>query len=129
MYYNDENIIEGVGETEAIIIKYDKDGNELFKQSWGGNSDDYFESIFLVKDGYIVIGKTWSDDIKGTASGYSELVIIKFDENLNRIWQRVWGGNESETFESFIETSKGEYVIVGCSDSTDIKNIENKLNK
>ena len=41
----------------GIILKYDFDGNIIWKNNWGGNKSGIFNDIVKVSDGYIVCGK------------------------------------------------------------------------
>ncbi len=60
----------------GIIVKYDFDGNEIWRNNYGGNKSGIFEDVVLVKDGYIVCGKD--------AKNYG--MLIKFDLKGTRKW-------------------------------------------
>ena len=123
--------IEGIfnkGVQDAIIVKYDKDGNVLWQKSWGGNSEDYFRFLELTKDGgFIMVGGSMSDDIEGITYIYNgEIIIVKYDKDGNMLWQKIWGGNDNDLIESVFLTEDDEIIIAGYSDSTDIDGITNK---
>ena len=121
--------IEGLtykGVHDAIIIKYDKNGNIVWQRNWGGKYYDNFESIIETQDGYVVVGETRSTDIEGlTSKGLDDAIIVKYDKNGNKIWQRNWGGNKNDYFESIIKTQDG-YVVIGETESSDIEGLTNK---
>ena len=121
--------IEGlanISQIDAIIIKYDKNGNIIWKKNWGGKVWDEFNSIIETQDGYVVVGETSSDDIEGlTNKGDDDAIIIKYDKNGNIIWQKNYGGNDLDQFNSIIETQDG-YVVVGETSSDDIEGLTNK---
>ena len=88
--------IEGllIKDGNAIIVKYDKDGNLLWQKSWGGNFLDGFKSVFQTEDsGFIVFGYSTSTDIEGLPNkGYDDAIIVKYDKDGNLLWQKSWGG-------------------------------------
>lgn len=58
----------------GIIVKYDKNGEVLAKNNYGGNKSGLFNDIVEVEDGYIVCGRD--------AANYG--IIIKFAKDFNR---------------------------------------------
>jgi len=60
----------------GIIVKFDYDGNVIWKNNFGGNKSGSFNDIVVVKDGYIVCGKD--------GSNYG--LLIKFDKKGNIKW-------------------------------------------
>ena len=60
----------------GIIVKYDYEGNIIWKNNFGGNKSGSFNDIVSVKDGYIVVGK----------DGANYGLIAKFDLKGERVW-------------------------------------------
>lgn len=66
----------GRGEKDIFVIKHDKNGNILWKKSFGGSGSDVGESIKITKDnGIQIIGRTHSNDgdFEGLLSQNTEL--------------------------------------------------------
>ncbi len=129
--YSQSSDIEGItnkGGWDAIIVKYDKDGNMLWQKNYGGNSAEYFKSVMLTKDeGFIAVGYSQSSDIEGiTNKGSQDAIIIKYDKDGNMLWQKNWGGNNSEQFFSVIVTKDDSFIASGYSGTTDVEGITNK---
>ena len=61
----------------GIIVKYDYEGNVIWKNNFGGNKSGSFNDIVVVKDGYIVCGK----------DGANYGLIAKFSLKGDRVWQ------------------------------------------
>ena len=123
--------IEGLpnkGSNDAIIIKYDKDGNMLWQKSWGGSDRDYLINVLETEDGnFILFGRSSSTDIEGLPNkGSRDMIILKYDKNGNMLWQKSWGGNKSEVSNNVIETEDGNFILFGDSESTDIEGLPNK---
>ena len=60
----------------GIIVKYDFDGNILWKNNFGGNKSGIFNDVVALDDGYIAVGKD--------ALNYG--MIVKFDNDGNRLF-------------------------------------------
>lgn len=93
----------------AIIVKYDKDGNEI----WANISyEDNYESLKCViqtsDGGYVAVGSTF------LYQGHDAL-LVKYDNNGNRLWHKSYTGLFVESFNSVIQTDDGAYVAVGYS--------------
>ena len=123
--------IEGLpnkGYADAIIVKYDKDGNLMWQKSWGGNNMDVLNNVIETEDGSIILfGYSYSTDIEGLPNkGYQDVIIVKYDKDGNMLWQKSWGGNQSDALNNVIETEDGGIILYGTSDSTDIEGLPNK---
>ncbi len=118
---------EGVPNSEAIILKYDDNGNLLNKSSFRGNVfTEVFADVIEVTDGYIAVGNGSSSDLDMTGlskanNGYADAVIVKFDKNLeNIIWKKSFGGTNSDVYYSIEKVNDNEVVAVGYSKSNDM---------
>lgn len=100
-------------------------------QSWykdydiriGGTLDDspsYIEKSTL---GGFIIGATSKSDADGDKTQpnwdstltTSDYWIIRLDQNGNKIWDKRYGGNESEVLVKVLETMDGGYILAGNS--------------
>ena len=108
------------GNYDAIIVKYDIDGNILWKKNFGGSQYEFFENVLIDTDGYITIGYSFSTDgdLSGLNKGNIDAIIVKYDLNGNVLWKKNFGGSSSDYFQKIIET-EGGYITVGSSQSSD----------
>tara|TARA_Y100001954_G_C15745517_1_gene570838 strand:+ start:41 stop:1348 length:1308 start_codon:yes stop_codon:yes gene_type:complete len=88
-----------------------------FGQSWektfGGTENDEGYSVQQTSDGgYIICGRT-----KSFGNGYSDVYLIKTDENGDSLWTKILGGIVSERGYSVQQTSDGGYIVCGYSNS------------
>ena len=123
--------IEGLpnkGRNDAVIVKYDKDGNMLWQKSWGGNDIDSLNNVIETEDGnFILFGSSNSTDIEGLPNkGDQDVIILKYDKDGNMLWQKSWGGNDWDNLNNVIETEDGSIILFGDSLSTDIEGLPNK---
>lgn len=108
------------GEIDAIIVKYDFDGNVLWKKSYGGEESTYFGRIISDVDGYLTVGRSNSKegDLAGLNKGEYDAIIVKYDFSGNVLWKKNFGGSESDSFYGVALTKDG-YIAVGSSESND----------
>ncbi|MDD4809540.1 MAG: prepilin-type N-terminal cleavage/methylation domain-containing protein [Bacilli bacterium] len=118
---------EGSYNHEAIILKYDNNGELLKKKSFRGNdSNESFNDVIETTDGYIVVGYAYATDLDMTGlskanNGYSDAIIVKYDKNLeNILWKKSFGGSENEAFNGIKKINNTEALVVGHSKSNDM---------
>ena len=108
------------GDYDAIIVKYDKDGSQEWVKNFGGVGFDLFNSIIETSEGdLIVVGRSNSTDSGFINKGDYDAIIVKYDKDGNQQWVKSFGGLNNEEFNSIIETSEGDLIVVGRSNSTD----------
>ncbi len=112
-------------DTEALILKYDGDGNLQYKNSFFGSEHDRFQSVIEVTDGYITVGSSNSNnvDMEGlnkTDDGDYDAIIVKYDKTLtNVLWKKSFGGSAHDYFNSIVKTLNNQFIVVGYSRSKD----------
>jgi hypothetical protein len=117
--YSYSTDIEGItnnGNSDVIIVKYDKDGNLLWQKNWGGNSENDFNKIFLTEDGgFITVGSIgFGGDIEGISiEGNRDGLIVKYDKDGNALWYINWGGAEDDRLSNLLLTQDGDIVAIG----------------
>lgn len=103
------------GEADAVIFKYNSEGELLWKKSYGGSSYDEFNSIVKTSDGgYIAVGTTSSKDIDDiTDSAQWKCLIVKYDKNFNLLWNKGYGSGHQSSFLSVVELKNNNIIVVG----------------
>ena len=100
------------GLSNALMIKLDKNGNEQWSKSFGGDGS---EELFTVKQtfdgGFVLSGNTHS------YSSSHDFWLVKTDQDGNTIWEKTYGGNQTERCISTIQTSDSGYIMVGTTRS------------
>jgi hypothetical protein len=90
---------------DAIIWKYDMNGNLIWNETWDGSYDDYAHSITVDGSYIYVAGSTES-----FGTGYCDAVILKYDLNGNLIWNKTWGRIDDDGAYSITVDSSYIYV-------------------
>lgn len=109
------------GVFDSWVVKLDNTGNLEWQRCYGGSDKDNSECVLQTSDGgYIIAGSTKSND--GDVSGnHGELDcwIVKVDNTGNIQWQKCFGGSNNDMASSVIQTSTGNYIISGNTESND----------
>ena len=121
--------IKGKGKSDAIFIKYDKNGNVVWKKNFGGADDDSFSSVATLRDGsYITVGKFLkgsydNGDLAGipgeTYDLYEQSLTVRFNEK-GEIKAKINNSNNDSYITYFTRsricaTKDGGYVVVASS--------------
>jgi len=101
------------GGTDFAIYKLDSSGNKVWFKHYGGTNDDSAYSIQQTSDGgYIVTGVTESYTL-----GSEDIAIYKLDSNGNKAWFKHYGGTQPDWGYSIQQTSAGDYIVAGRTES------------
>lgn len=88
----------------------------------GGTQSESPGAVTQTSDGgYITIGSTNSSatgDITETNRGWSDILVVKYDQYGKREWNRIYGGDQYEYGYSIKQTTDGGYVFVGVTTSS-----------
>ncbi len=103
------------------LIKVDGGGNILWQQSYGGSNYDDASTMIQCKDGgYLLAGKSWSDDreVSGNHGGYDDW-LVKTDSLGAVEWTQCYGGAKDEVPFCILETKDGGFAVAGSTISLD----------
>lgn len=101
------------GYADAWLVKTDAEGNETWSKTFGGAGWDYADFVLQDDDGgYVVAGRTAS-----FGAGGSDAWLIKTDENGNEIWNKTYGGRDSDYAAVVRKTGDGGYIFAGSTRS------------
>lgn len=117
----DATLYQG-GSYDAWVFKADQtDGQLIWQRSCGGSNLDIARGLTKTNDGgFAAVGLTTSldGDVTGGFGG-QDIWIVKFDDVGGLMWQRSYGGGGSDFGEALVETTNGDLVIAGSTNSSD----------
>ncbi len=103
------------------VAKIDNSGNILAKKCIGGNGNETVLDIKQSIDGqYILCGSSTSTD-NGIVQnrGAKDILIAKFDNSLNFLWNKTYGGSQNDECEKLICKPNGDIILGISSNSFD----------
>lgn len=128
---SEDGDMEGLnkGYYDAVIVKYNASGKQEWVNTFGGNKYETFFDVKQISDGgYIAVGCSSSldGDMAGSSKAAREVateysnndaIIVKFSSTGKMEWFKDFGGSILDRYNSVIETSDGNYIVVGetCS--------------
>ncbi len=103
----------GAGSKDIWLIRTDRDGNKLWDKKFGGTDSDWGYSVQETADGgFIIAGNTFS-----YGAGSSDIWLVRIDKDGNRLWDKTFGGTDSDWGYSVQETTDGGFIIAGGTNS------------
>ena len=116
---SDGHISTNHGGSDGWIGKLDSNGTLLWEKSYGGSDHDELFNIQTGAQGNIVVsGYTISMEIEGH-SGAKDLWVMELTENGDLIWEKAYGGSNTEEATGSIMTVDGGIFLAGYSNSID----------
>jgi hypothetical protein len=110
----------GAGNYDIWVLKLDSSGNTQWQKTYGGTDSDYGYCINQTSDGgYAVTGSTTS-----YGAGNADLWVIKLDSSGNTQWQKTYGGSSSDFGYCINQSTDGDYVVTGFTDSYGAGNVD-----
>jgi hypothetical protein len=92
----------------------------MWQGCFGGSENDDASSIVQTDNGYFVLGTTDSNDGNITNNhGSSDIWLVSIDSLGNFLWERAYGGSETEYASNIIKDSSGYYYFGGWVSSND----------
>ena len=111
------------GSTDAGILRFDTEGNEIWSKLIGGSSFDDFYAVTGDDEGNIyAVGSNFARadvDITDGNNGARDALIVKLDTSGNIQWLRTIGGSGTDNLYDVLIDNVGDIVTVGTTDSTD----------
>jgi len=109
--------------TEALLVKYDKQGNVLFQKTYQVNNNARFNGVKVIDNEIVAVGHTYKKDSKESTDSYQVYrysgIIAKYDQDGSKVFEVLEKGSR-DTYCSDILEDDGKYLIVGQTSSKEL---------
>jgi hypothetical protein len=103
----------GAGFSDMWLVKTDANGVVQWNQTYGGNGNDGARALLQTPDGgFALAGSTSS-----FGAGYSDIWLVKTDENGVAQWNQTYGGNYNDFASALLQTPDGGLALAGSTSS------------
>ena len=112
---NDGDVSGNHGSNDIWIVKVDSIGNLVWQKAFGGSDYDEVFSILENSAGnFVISGYTQSND--GDVSlnqGLEDFWLLEINSTGNIIWQKTYGGSDTDWGYKVLQTAEGGYLVSG----------------
>lgn len=95
---------------EIFVVKIDAKGKKQWNGRYGHEDDEEGFGIVEMESGYIIVGYT-----KSTRNYDSQVYVLKLNKKGRVLWERTYGGVNSDEGYSIVKTKDGGILITGVS--------------
>ncbi|HLO73034.1 MAG TPA: T9SS type A sorting domain-containing protein [Flavobacterium sp.] len=121
------------------IVKLDKEGNQLWQQTLGGDKDDNLFTLSQTKDGGFILGGNSNSGATNSKSktnkNGTDFWVLKLDKIGTIEWQETYNYGKLDVLTSIVENQDDTYLIGGYAQSEaknkgqTVKGIGSKITK
>ncbi len=107
------NITEGGmnDDYDALLIRVDENGEELWTHTYGGGSDDFGSSIVSNENG----GFTFAGRSKSYRRGSTDFYLVRTDSDGEELWSTVYGSDGIDECHSLLKLDDESYALFGST--------------
>ncbi len=118
---DDGDVTGHQGQFDYWVLRLDVNGNLLWEKTLGGSSTDQASDVVETPDGgFVVVGQSISNN--GDVSnqiGLYDYWVVKLDANGIVVWDKSYGGTQSDDARSIQLTNDNGFIVAGVSSSSD----------
>ncbi len=125
---NGDKSTAGYGSFDLWLIKTDSVANKIWDNSYGGSDAEYgggniansylFDMVNTNLDNFVIASSTNSPNngtITQVSHGFADIYIVKMDSSGSQLWDKRYGGANSEFAEKIITTSDSGFIVLGMT--------------
>ncbi len=117
---SDGDLDTNYGVSDSWLVRMNSAGNILWQKNYGGSAYDRADDIISVDGGYVVVGSTRSNDVDVSFNhGEADVWLFSIDESGDLLWEKSFGGSESDNGRSVISIGDSVMMVFGSTKSTD----------
>lgn len=103
-------------------IKMDASGEKEWSRYFGGTfTDTPYDAIQTDDNGFLLVGSSDSADVDiNNNKGTYDFWVVKVSESGDLIWEKSFGGSQTDEAWAIAKSNDGNYIIVGDTRSNDL---------
>ncbi|QMU28786.1 T9SS type A sorting domain-containing protein [Adhaeribacter radiodurans] len=113
----------GMGNTDFWLVKINATGQKLWDKTYGGSAADNLTSLLVTPDGgYLLGGSSYSGksgDKSQASQGSGDYWLIKVDAEGRKVWDKSFGGSETDNLTAIVGAPKGGGYLIGGSSASE----------
>jgi hypothetical protein len=110
------------GSYDALITKYDTNGNQIWLEQFGSDGDDEITDLFVSEDDYTYVTGFTNGDLEeenNNSHNSYDAFAAKYDSNGNQIWIEQFGSLGIEQAKTItVDPLSGIVYVAGVTDSS-----------
>lgn len=106
----------GATQGDFWVVRLDALGNQLWEAQFGGLLDESLSDAHQTADGGFVLGG-WSSSTEIAIYGGSDYWLVRLDSSGNKLWDRAYGGSDSDSLRTMHIAANGDLLLAGQSNS------------
>ncbi|MEA5139568.1 Ig-like domain-containing protein [Arcicella rigui] len=107
------------GSSDYWLVKIDANGTKIWDKSYGASSQEELSTIAATFDGGFILGGISNSSIGGDKTeplmGGFDYWIVKINADGTKLWDKVFGGSDTEYFAKVLPTADGGCLLGGTS--------------
>ncbi|QMU29525.1 T9SS type A sorting domain-containing protein [Adhaeribacter radiodurans] len=109
------------GNTDFWVAKINASGQKVWDKTYGGNQADQLTALVATPDGNYLLGGTSASNSSGDKSqasnGLEDYWLVKIGANGTKLWDKTFGGSQSDWLATMVTSLDGGYLLGGTSAS------------
>jgi len=112
-FYNVDLTIFRIPDCDALLIRIDGEGEQVWQKLYGGDGHDWFWSVKpSPQAGYYCLGSTQS-----YGEGSFDMYLVKIDDAGEELWYKTFGGSRFDYGQSLSVAPDGNLYLLGTTQS------------
>ncbi|PSR53946.1 hypothetical protein AHMF7605_10665 [Adhaeribacter arboris] len=115
---NSDKTQPSYGNSDYWVVKINAAGQVLWDKSFGSSEEDNLYAVAAAGNNYVLAGSSNSNaggNKSENSRGGKDFWVVKIDGNGQKIWDKTYGGNQSEELRSLAIRQDGSLVFGGTS--------------
>lgn len=101
----------GADNTEAYLLKIDKNGDFLWSHNYGGSGSDWGEGLVITNDSTYAIGGYTNS----SGAGGFDFYLMRIDADGSLLWENTYGGSNWDQAFGLVQLPDSGFVLAGES--------------